>query len=84
MLPLLACCVSLEYRPTVEMSYIMIMINEGCVHPFPVKVLIVVYFHIQPLTLVVALELAIQIATAMNYLADHSIVHPDLALRNCV
>jgi hypothetical protein len=37
-----------------------------------------------PLTVVLTLELAIQIATAMNYLGEHSIVHPDLALRNCV
>lgn len=38
----------------------------------------------QPMTTKLRLELALQIATAVGYLADHGIVHPDLALRNCL
>jgi hypothetical protein len=37
-----------------------------------------------PLTMKLTLELAIQIATAMSFLTEVSVVHPDLALRNCV
>lgn len=38
----------------------------------------------QPMTTKLRLELALQIATAVGYLADYGIVHPDLALRNCL
>lgn len=38
----------------------------------------------QPMSTKLRLELALQIATAVGYLADYGIVHPDLALRNCL
>lgn len=41
-------------------------------------------FSLQPVTIQYKVNFALQIASAMHFLSEEGIVHPDLALRNCL
>jgi serine/threonine protein kinase len=42
------------------------------------------FLSLQPVTIHYKVNFALQIASAMHFLSEEGIVHPDLALRNCL